>query len=216
MAARKGNWNDDYWLMVLQIYLTNPVGVKPMYSRAVVDLSMEIHVHPSTIFARECAIANLETPRLERIWQTYSNRPRKLTRAVRLLRQMFGYGNAGEFYEGVEVNESFEKDFKPVNDSTNITPVMLIIILDLYFRLTPITMVAETPEVRELAKKLHIDESALVEILDVYQHCDPYLNRKDVTTSRFLSPCIAVWERYGNGETAILASFAEQLMDYFR
>lgn len=122
----------------------------------------------------------------------------------------------GEFYEGVEVNESFEKDFKPVNDSTNITPVMLIIILDLYFRLTPITMVAETPEVRELAKKLHIDESALVEILDVYQHCDPYLNRKDVTTSRFLSPCIAVWERYGNGETAILASFAEQLMDYFR
>ena len=154
--AKNIKWQDDYWLLLLQIYLQKPVGIKPMYSRRMVDLSLELHVHPSVLFNKMCQIANLETPRIERFWETYGENPRKLARAVSLFREMKGFNNADEFYEGVEVSESFEKDFKPVADGEKFTPVMLILILDLYFRLTPITMVAETPEVQELARLLKV------------------------------------------------------------
>ena len=88
-----------------------------------------------------CQLASIDTPRIERIWETYGSNPRRLSRAVRLLREMKGFGRADEFYDGVEVNETFEKDFKPcVKEPVELTPVMLILILDLYFRLTPITM----------------------------------------------------------------------------
>ena len=156
-----------------------------------------------------CQIANLETPRIEHIWETYGNNPRKLSRAVSLLREMRGFNNAVEFYDGVETNESFEKDFRPIADDETLTPVMLILILDEYFRLTPITMVAETPEVQQLARLLKLKP-------DIYQHCDPYLNRKDVVISPLLLPCQLVWRRFGNAKTEDLASYATQLKEYFR
>ena len=37
-------WSDDYWLLLLQLYLKKPEGMKPMYSRALVDLSLELHI----------------------------------------------------------------------------------------------------------------------------------------------------------------------------
>jgi hypothetical protein len=128
---------------------------------------------------------------------------------------MRGYGHADEFYDGVEVNETFEKDFKPVSDS-NMTPAMLILILDLYFRLTPITMVSETPEIQQLARLLKIKPKEVVEVIEVYQHCDPYLNKKDVMISPLLLPCNDIWRRFGNSDTEQLASFAEQLSEYFK
>jgi hypothetical protein len=128
---------------------------------------------------------------------------------------MRGYGHADEFYDGVEVNETFEKDFKPVSDS-NMTPAMLILILDLYFRLTPITMVSETPEIQQLARLLKIKPKEVVEVMEVYQHCDPYLNKKDVMISPLLLPCNDIWRRFGNSDTEQLASFAEQLSEYFK
>jgi hypothetical protein len=93
---------------------------------------------------------------------------------------------------------------------------MLVVTLDLYFRLTPITMVTETPEVQELARLLHIPAKLVVEILDVYQHCDPYLHRRDVTFSPLLLPCQQIWQRYGNIDTRQLADYAEQLKVYFK
>ena len=39
--ARKSNWNDDYWLYVMQLYMRRPTGVKPLYAKAAVDLSLE-------------------------------------------------------------------------------------------------------------------------------------------------------------------------------
>jgi hypothetical protein len=84
-------------------------------------------------------------------------------------------------------------------------------VLDLYFRLTPATMVAETPEVRELANKLRIGVSDVVDLLEVYQYCDPYLNRRDITLSPLWQPCQAVWQRYGNGDTEELARLAGEL-----
>jgi len=214
--AKNAKWSDDYWLLLMQIYLQRPMGVKPMYSRKMVDLSLELHLPPSMLFVRMCQIANLETPRIEHIWETYGHNPRKLARAVSLWREMRGYGNADEFYEGVEVNETFERDFRPLAGDGELMPVMLILILDLYFRLTPITMAVETPEVQELAKLIKLRPQRVVEVMGVLQHCDPYLNRKDTTDSPLLQPCKEIWQRFGNGDTEDLASFASQLKEYFR
>ena len=213
--ARNVKWSDDYWLLLMQIYLQKPVGIKPMYSRKMVDLSLELHIAPNVLFARMCQIANLETPRIEHIWETYGNNPRKLSRAVRLWREMRGYGNANEFYDGVELNESFEKDFKPVLPDSSWTPVALILVLDLYFRLTPQTMVTATPEIQELARLLKVRSAEVVEVMDVYQHIDPYLNRRDVLFNSLLGPCSDVWQRFGNSDTERLASFAKELKEYY-
>ena len=207
--ARNVKWSDDYWLLLMQIYLQKPVGIKPMYCRKMVDLSLELHIAPNVLFARMCQIANLETPRIEHIWETYGNNPRKLSRAVRLWREMRGYGHASAFYEGVEINETFERDFRPVAGEGSMTP-------DLYFRLTPQTMVKDTPEVQELARLMKIKSQEVADVMEVFQHCDPYLNRKDVTFSPLLLPCTEVWRRFGNANTEELASYAEQLKEYFR
>ena len=214
--SKNSKWQDDYWLLLMQIYLQRPVGMKPMYSKKMVDLSLELHIAPNLLFNKMCQIANLETPRIEHIWETYGNNPRKLARAVSLLREMKGFNNADEFYEGVETQESFEKDFKPVAEGEKLTPVMLILILDEYFRLTPITMVAETPEVQQLARLLKLKAQEVVDVLEVFQHCDPYLNRKDVIITPLLAPCQQIWRRFGNANTEDLASYAKQLKDYFK
>ena len=214
--SKNSKWQDVYWLLLMQIYLQRPVGIKPMYSKKMVDLSLELHIAPNLLFNKMCQIANLETPRIEHIWETYGNNPRKLARAVSLFREMKGFNNASLFYEGVETNESFEKDFKPVAEGEKLTPVMLILILDEYFRLTPITMVAETPEVQQLARLLKLKAQEVVDVLEVFQHCDPYLNRKDVIISPLLAPCQQIWRRFGNAKTEDLASYAKQLKEYFK
>lgn len=213
--AKDQKWQDDYWLLLMQLYLKKPVGIKQMYSKAMVNLSMELHVAPQVLFNKMCEIANLQTPRIERIWQEYGKNPRRLSRAVSLLRQMKGFGNDNEFYEGVDVQETFERDFRPVNDTTSVTPVMLILILDLYFRLTPITMVPETPDIQELGRLMKIPAREVADIMDIYQHCDPYLNRKDVVFSSLFPACQEIWQRYGNMDTEQLASYAQQLKAYF-
>ena len=214
--AKNTVWQDDYWLLLMQIYLHKPVGVKPLYSREMVDLSVELHIAPQILRSRMQQIATLETPRIERIWRTYADNPRKLARAVKLLREMKGFGSAGDFFQGVEVQETFEKDFRPLAEDERFTPVMLILILDLYLCLSTITMVEETPEVQELAKLLKLKSSDIVMVLDVFQTCDPYLNREASVDSALLLPCQQIWQRYGNMEPHVLAAYAEELKEYFR
>lgn len=217
--ARQSNWSDDFWLLLLQLYLRKPVGVKPMYCRAMVDLSMELHIRPAVLFARMCSIANLDTPRIERLWQTYGSSPRRLARAVRLLREMAGFNNADEFYSGVALNETFERDFKPVAADSPFTPMMLILVLDLYFRLTPATMVAATPEVVELARLMGVSAQDVAGVMGLYRHCDPYLRRSDAgpaDAGPLMSACRSVWQRFGNSSPEVLASFAAELKEYFR
>lgn len=213
--AKNSKWQDEYWLLLMQLYLQKPTGIKPMYSKAMVDLSLELHIAPQQLFNKMCQIANLETPRIEHIWEVYGQNPRKLKRAVNLLREMWGFNNALEFYEGVETIESFEKEFKPIADDTTLTPMMLVLILDEYFRLTPITMVPETPEVQALAKMMRLKPQEVVEVMEAFQHCDPYLNRKDEMKGNLVLACQQVWRRFGNSEPQELASYAEQLKDYF-
>jgi hypothetical protein len=214
--AKNSKWQDEYWLLLMQLYLQNPTGIKPMYSKAMVDLSLELHIAPQQLFNKMCQIANIETPRIEHFWEVYGHNPRKLKRAVNLLREMWGFNNALEFYEGVETVESFEKDFKPIAADTTLTPVMLTVILDVYFRLTPITMVPETPEVQELAKLMKLKPQEVVLVMEAFQHCDPYLNRKDVAEGSLALACQQVWRRFGNTEPQDLASYAEQLKEYFK
>ena len=213
--AKNSKWQDEYWLLLMQLYLQKPTGIKPMYSKAMVDLSLELHIAPQQLFNKMCQIANLETPRIEHIWEVYGQNPRKLKRAVNLLREMWGFNNALEFYEGVETIESFEKEFKPIADDTTLTPMMLVLILDEYFRLTPITMVPETPEVQALAKMMRLKPQEVVDVMEAFQHCDPYLNRKDEMKGNLVLACQQVWRRFGNSEPQELTSYAEQLKDYF-
>lgn len=199
----------------MQIYLRRPVGVKPVYCREMVTLALELHIHPQILAQKMQEIASLETPRIERIWKTYSDNPRKLARAARLLREMKGFGQAEAFYDGVEMNQTWEKDWEPLPENSNLTPVVLTLVLDLYFRLTPATMVRNTPEVQELARLVKIGTDDVVDLMEVFQHCDPYLNRRDVTFSPMLLPCQTIWQRYGNGDTEQLAALAEQLKAFY-
>ena len=51
--------------------------------------------------------------------------------------------------------------------------------------------------------------------MEVYQFCDPYLNRNDFLTSPLLVPCQQLWQRFGNGSPQKLAALAAQLKEYF-
>ena len=93
---------------------------------------------------------------------------------------------------------------------------MLVIILDLYFRLTPITMVEETPEIREMAKLMKIKDHSVVEVMDAFQVCDPYLNREELMITPLSLPCQDIWDRYGNDNPDRLSALAAQLKDYFQ
>ena len=214
--ATKQPWQDDYWLLLMQQYLRKPTGIKPTFDREMVKLSIELHITPQVLHERLGEIAQLRTPRIERIWQEYGKNPRRLSRAVKLMRQMTGFNSGGDFFEGVDVQETFERDFRPLSEDERLTPIALILILDLYFRLTPITMVTETPEVQETSRLLRIPALLVTDVLEVFQHCDPYLRRRDVTFSPLLLPCQQIWQRYGNIETRQLADYAEQLKAYYK
>ena len=75
-------------------------------------------------------------------------------------------------------------------------------------------MVASTPEVVELARRLRLKPADVVAVLDVFQHCDPYLNRRDVIISPLLLPCQQVWQRYADDSQ--LAAKADELGEYFK
>ena len=209
-------WNDEYWLLLMQLYLKKPVGMKPLYSRQLVDLSLETHVPPRYLYNQMFRLRHSDSPLLHLLWETYGKQPKKLADDVKKLKRMKGFGKSEKFYDGVEIKETFEKDFRPLPQNKQLKPVMLIMILDLYFRLTPITMSPETPEVRQLAKLLRITPQLVADVMDVFQFCDPYLNRDDMIINPLLLPCQEIWNRYGNDNPETLSALAAQLRDYFK
>ena len=216
--AKYPSWQDEYWLMLMQLYLKRPQGMKPLYSRGLGDLALELHFPPEYLYRKMFKLRQIDTPNLQRLWDTYADNPRRLTREVKLLKRMNGFGNASEFYAGVAVNESWEKDFKPLEgvEPEGLTPVMLIMILDLYFRLTPNTMVVETPEVVSLAKSIKTKPEEVVGIMQAYQVCDPYLNNQHPVAPTLLDACQQVWKRFGNEDPEKIAALAAQLKDYWK
>lgn len=237
--ARRHSWRDEYWLLLIRLYLQQPVGVKRLYSRGLVSVAMELHFSPHTIHRRMYSLRHIDTPRLQKLWNEYADNPRKLARGIKLLRQMNGFGNAEAFYAGVETDVTWEKDFKPfvattppasgqVHSGTGggapmfadegrdpLTPAKLIMMLDLYFRLTPITMVPETPEVQELARLLRSTPQEVTEAMDAFLALDPYVKPGYAKPSPLLEPCRQVWKRFGNDDPDKLAALAAQLKDYF-
>ncbi len=213
--TRKIKWEDEYWLPLIQLYLRKPVGVKPIYSKGMVNLALELHIPPRTLYEKMFLLRRLATPRIERLWNNYGNNPQKLAKGVRLWRKMRGFNNPTDFYEGVEVNESWEKDFKPIAGLEPLTPVMLILILDQYFRLTPVTMNTDTPEVKHLAQRMKIPASMVVQVMKTYQYCDPYLNRQQPEPSPLLAACEEIWKRFVNDSAEKLATTASLLGQMF-
>ena len=212
--AKNALWSDEYWLLLMRLYLRKPEGVKPMYSKEMVKLALELHIPPQFLYEQMFRLRQLDTPRLERLWETYSKNPNKLARGIKKLRQMKGWRD--ELFDGVEIIESWELDFKPLPVHTGIMPITLIIILDQYFRLTPITMVKDTPEIQDLAKLLKLKPELIVEIMEIFQLCDPYLNKDMMIVDDLLHPCQQIWKRYGNDNPQKLAAYAAQLKEFFR
>ena len=66
-SSRQGGklWYDDYWLLLMQQYLRKPAGIKPVYSRDMVELSLELHITPQELHKRMGEIARLRIPRIE-------------------------------------------------------------------------------------------------------------------------------------------------------
>ena len=212
--AKNALWSDEYWLLLMRLYLRKPEGVKPMYSKEMVKLALELHIPPQFLYEQMFRLRQLDTPRLERLWETYSKNPNKLARGIKKLRQMKGWRD--ELFDGVEIIESWELDFKPLPIHTGIMPITLIIILDQYFRLTPITMVKDTPEIQDMAKLLKLKPELIVEIMEIFQLCDPYLNKDMMIVDDLLHPCQQIWKRYGNDNPQKLAAYAAQLKEFFK
>lgn len=208
-------WTDECWLPLLQLYMRRPEGVKPVFSRGMVELALELHIPPQVLYAQMFRLRRPDTPSLVRLCGKYRSNPKRLSRDIKTLRRMSGLGSGGMFYDGVEVNETFEKDFRPIAGHPALTPAALVTVLDLYFRLTPATMVKETPEVAELARTTHAKAAEIVESLDCFQACDPYLKRPTPPDSPLFAACRDVWHRYGNGDPQQLAATAAQLREYY-
>lgn len=199
----------------MQLYMRKPTGMKRIYSRQTVELASELHLPPAFIHEKMFELRNAATPFLKRLTERYTDNPRRLNRDAQKVRSMMGFANGSAFYEGVETEVTFEKDFRQIPQCEPLTPVALVIILDLYFRLTPITMVAATPEVQELARLIGVRADVVVDALNVYQILDPYLNRNEFMVTPLLKPCRQIWQRYGNGSIENLAALAAQLKDYY-
>lgn len=209
------SWTDDNYLFLLQIYLKKPAGVKPMYARRMIELSLELHIPPRELHRRMKQLESRAEANIEALWQRYAQHATRLKKDIERLRAMRGFNHAEAFYEGVVTKPTFETDFLPLDNNPAMTPMMLIIILDLYFRLVPITMVAETPEVVELGKLMSLSPSAIVEVMCLFQVCDPYLYRSDMLHHPLLPACRQVWQRYGMANTETLAELATAMKAYF-
>ena len=212
------NWNEDCWPLLMQAVMRRPRGVKPVYARVMVDLAFELHVPPSGLRALAEALVARDLPSMARLWARYAGNPRRLRRDAKLARDKRGFGREAAFYDGVEYVGTFERDFMPLPQAPELTPAMLILALDLYFRLTPLTMVAATPDVAALARLIGRTPQAVVEVMEVFLFLDPQLNRSDLLINPLLAPCQDVWRRFATGEPDApnrLAAMAGELRAYF-
>lgn len=209
-------WTDDYWLLIVQLYQKSPAGVKSEYSRPVVDLALELHIPPKTLQEQMVALEEHATPSLQRLWDTYAENPRRLARDVKRLRQMAGFGFGNAFYSGMDMTLPFEHDYLPIDAEQKLTPVMLTIILSLYFQLMTNTMVSETPEVQDMARLLGLKPEEVVDVLKIYQTFDPILKREPLPHSPINDEAKLVWKRYSNEAPEVLTNTVERLKEYFK
>ena len=215
-------WTDEYWPLVIELYQKKPTGIKPMYSRDTVSLALELHIPPQEIYNRMFQLRKPAMPSLRMFFEKLAASPTKLRRTCERLRSLQGMGNASAFYDDVKVQETFELEFRPVNARTAqmmgrplLTPVMLILILDLYFTLVPATMVTETPDVKDMARLLDITPQDVVDVLEIYQYCDPFMKHDDTLMDPLFPPCMRIWKRFEESQPDELSNLARQLRAYY-
>lgn len=214
--ANQSQWQEAYWLPLLQLYLRKPVGMKPLYSRPMIDLALELNVALKQLYEQMKMLDKRETASLQQLWKRFATHQKQLRRDIETIRKMRGFNHPQQFYDGVSQEETWQTDFRPLQVDASLTPLHLIIILDLYFRLTPITMVSDTPEVKELATLLSLKPEKVAEIMGIFQLCDPYLNRMAFEMSELFASCHDVWQRFGNLNPNELAREATQMKDFFK
>ena len=214
--ANQSQWQEAYWLPLLQLYLRKPVGMKPLYSRPMIDLALELNVAPKQLYEQMKMLDKWETASLQQLWKRFATHQKQLQRDIETIRKMRGFNHPQQFYDGVSQEETWQTDFRPLQVDASLSPLHLIIILDLYFRLTPITMVSDTPEVKELATLLSLKPEKVAEIMGIFQLCDPYLNRMAFEVSELFASCHDVWQRFGNLNPNELAREATQMKDFFK
>lgn len=213
--AQQPIWHDAYWPLLIQLYMEKPVGMKPVYSKPLVDLGLELHVTPRYLRRMMAKLDEVASPSLKAMMASCKRNPKGFADMVARLKTMKGFGDEQAFFDGVEVVDGFEKDYKPVMQGSPITPMMLVIVLDLYFRLTPQTMVAATPEVAELARLTRVKPGDIAAALRGFCCCDPCIKTSDAVEQPLLAACNDVWHRYGNLEQDKLSALACRLKDYF-
>ena len=68
--ANNNLWTDSYWLLLMQACKKKPDDVKSPWSKTMVDLAIELHIHPKTLFATRLPFAShpshVNVPPLER------------------------------------------------------------------------------------------------------------------------------------------------------
>lgn len=207
-------WSDEYWPLLVKEYKRKPEGVKALYSKNMVELALRLHIQPQELHRKLMELRKIESPQLQKLWDDLSSNTRKLNKAVKVLLEKEGYGTSGRFFDGIAVNESWELDFRPVEDDSPLMPVHLILILDLYFQLTPTTMVSDTEEIQDLARLIKLPVSLVLEVMEGFKHCDPYISLVQSETP-LIPHCKAIWNRFGNDDIEKLSSLAEQLKKYF-
>lgn len=231
-------WNDQYWPLIIKLYLAKPMGMKAMYSKGVVDLSIELHIPPFYIYERLEEVERNQRPLIQHLRTLYEGNARRLSRDAKQLRQMAGFGTGGLFFDDVCIDNDFERDYCPVADDTAMTPAMLTLILNLYFQLIPDTMKATTPEVQLLAKRLHVTPDEVVQVLKLClaeDPCIPEHRRERLLGSSCAAASVAssstssaagstaslsqavnkLWHRYGNGDAIMVEEAAERFNPYF-
>ena len=214
------NWTNEYWPLLIQAYLAKPEGPKSQWSRWAVDLAMELHLRPADIADRMKTIDTHATPAVERLLTHYKAHPRRLQRDADSLHSMAGFGASAAFYDGVETAaQGFEALYRPTG-GTPYTPAMLIIMLDLYFRLIPATMVETTPEVRDMARRTRLTEAEVTEVLHTYLYVDPASRKRSDDALAAFSPltalCASTWHSLADGDPATVASEAQKFYEYYR
>ena len=102
--ANNNLWTDSYWLLLMQACKKKPDDVKSPWSKTMVDLAIELHIHPKTLFEKMEQLLDHKTASLQKIWDTYTDNTRRLNKDAKRVREMKGFGDADSFFMGVEAS----------------------------------------------------------------------------------------------------------------
>lgn len=215
------SWNYEYFLKLFQIYMKRPEGLKPPYSRDMVALALELHIHPEFLYEKMELLAKPRSRIFRALATRYKGHPRLLVNDIRKRDQLAGFGLGDAFFEGVEIEETFERDFRPAVEGSDVTPMMVVIIFNLYFHMLPPMISPGLPEVVALAKRLRISPDEMSEVMLSLLDADPYYPNYS-HESKFAAVCHDIFARYcGDGhaltedEARRLERDAAAMLEYF-